>query len=218
MNDDRIDELLGRLEAREDRIRTRETRLRWLVTGAIVAGVLGTPGWLLASTITVPNLFTNGQVADADDINENFGVLATEATRVSNIVIGDAASGGARVVGLDAPVSGTDAASKDYVDAAVGASGGSGSASIELWGATSCPAGWDTALQGTMIAYSGTGVTNLDPVCLHSSLVQNSSDLPGDSNWLMVRRTANGSPTYIGNRNAPLTSDNQPASCVICVR
>jgi hypothetical protein len=44
---------------------------------ALIAAALAYPVSLLASAVTIPNTFVNGQVADANQVNANFSALAT---------------------------------------------------------------------------------------------------------------------------------------------
>ncbi len=59
-------------------------------------------GWVVASPVTVPNTFSNGTVADADQVNANFTALAgaINALTPANVV-------GVQPVGVDTTASGT---------------------------------------------------------------------------------------------------------------
>jgi hypothetical protein len=45
------------------------------IVGAILAGFFALPGLANATSISMPFIFSNGTVADADDVNANFAVL-----------------------------------------------------------------------------------------------------------------------------------------------
>jgi hypothetical protein len=119
MNDSTLTQILETLE-QERTARKRMERL-------LVMAVLAAPISLVAATVSVPNTFTNGTVADADAVNANFVALTDEATRVSNIVEGPGdGTDTNRVVNLAAPIDDSDAANKAYVDASGGGGGGGG--------------------------------------------------------------------------------------------
>jgi hypothetical protein len=50
---------------------------RRLVVGGLLLALLAYPVRLLAGSVTIPNIFTNGQVADANQVNADFAALAT---------------------------------------------------------------------------------------------------------------------------------------------
>lgn len=153
-----------------------QRRTSWglaLLGVGLAAMALG-PAGVLAETISVPHSFSNGAVADADQVNANFTALATEATRVSNIVDGPGdGSPSNRVVDLAAPLEANDAANKSYVDAA---SAGGGGSALTLVGVTTCPSGWDVALQGEFWLSRGDGPG--EHACWANVPTQNSSGAP----------------------------------------
>ena len=50
-------------------------RLHLMVCGLLLVGLL--PGGSFAGDLTTPNVFVNGEVADADEVNANFGAVET---------------------------------------------------------------------------------------------------------------------------------------------
>lgn len=153
-----------------------QRRTNWVLglLGLGVATLALGPAGVLAETVSIPHWFSNGAVADADQVNANFTALATEATRVSNIVGGPGdGSPSNRVVDLAAPLAAHDAANKSYVDAAAAGGGGS---SLTLVGVTACPSGWDVALQGEFWVSRGDGPGQ--HACWANVPTQNSSGAP----------------------------------------
>lgn len=75
------------------------------------------------ATASVPNSFTNGTAADADEVNQNFNALKDFANNSTVHVDGSKAftsnvdAGSNKVVNVTAPTASTDAANKAYVDA-----------------------------------------------------------------------------------------------------
>jgi len=74
-------------ERRNLRHRTKAGRAGLGLAGLLV--VLAASAW--AATISVPHTFTNGTIADADEVNANFDVLVTELndqdTRIGNLEV-----------------------------------------------------------------------------------------------------------------------------------
>ena len=211
------EELKMVVEALDERS-SRRTR-RWIFASIVGLGVL-VPTVLFATTITVPNTFTANTPARASEVNANFAVLAAEATRVSNIVLGPTDAGN-QIVGLAPPIAGTDAANKAYIDAA---SGSAGAPALTLFGITTCPTGWTVALTGTIYVGHATKVAATDTVavsppvdlvCMGSS-VSLATSLTGP-----INPPGNSTRTPVLFRNYGLNNDtgtNTTGVCVICVK
>lgn len=68
------------MEDRETSARERALGIsspRRLVLATVATIGLAVPGWLLADTLTLPNTFRNGDVADANQVNANFAAVKT---------------------------------------------------------------------------------------------------------------------------------------------
>ena len=84
--------------------RSRKTARALLFVG-MLALLLPRPSAVIADTLSLPNAFTNGEVADADEVNANFDAVKTEVddndVRI-DAVLGQSCPASEVVTGVDA--------------------------------------------------------------------------------------------------------------------
>jgi hypothetical protein len=55
-------------------------------TQALLLAAVAAPGWLAAATVTLPHTFSNGTVADADQVNANFSAVKAAVDDNANAI------------------------------------------------------------------------------------------------------------------------------------
>jgi len=94
------------------------------------------------ATVSIPNSFTNGTAADADEVNQNFSALRDFANNSTVHVDGSKAftsnidAGSNKIVNVTAPTADTDGANKAYVDAVIPVG------TIVPYAGSTAPSGW----------------------------------------------------------------------------
>lgn len=81
------------MRIRSGTIRTRKQRMRRHVVAAGVLLASTLPLAVSAGTISVPNTFSNGTLANADEVNDNFDTLVTESNAQDVRIVSAEASG-----------------------------------------------------------------------------------------------------------------------------